>query len=287
MKWSYSRLSSFDDCKYGWMTRYIAYNKKLDAIYQKIMSRMKERFDEATYEKILQHTAVRIKPEPHFFSTYGRFIHHVMERYLSGEIKREELVPYFLDHYDEQVQGAAPSKKVEENFFNSSLSYLENIDFPYAPPDIIGVEKKVTFQIGQYDFTGFIDVLAATSGLRIIDHKSHGLRHRSHRKFQTEYDKELDRYLRQLNLYAIPIKEEYGVWPEALEFNCYRHGRFISEPFSEERLEDVKQWALDKIGEIEKERWFEANPDYFRCEYICDTADSCPFRAKNAKRKSA
>lgn len=288
MLWSYSRLSSFDDCKYGWFVRYIAYNKKLDQVYRKVMEWMKERLDDETYQKVLEHTAVRIKPEPHFFSTYGRFMHHVLEQYLSQALKKEELVPYFLDHYDEKVVGKPPSKKVEDNFFNNSLSYLENIDFPYDIKDIVAVEKEVHFMIGPYNFVGFIDVLAEENGLHIADHKSHGLRFRSNRKFQTEYDKELDRYYRQPYIYSIPIKEEYGKWPATLDFNCYRHGRFIAEAFDEERLEQVKQWVLDRIEEIKNEREFEPDPEFFRCTYICDTAESCPFRAKNSRRyKSA
>ena len=69
MLWSYSRLSSFDDCKYGWFVRYIAYNKELDQVYRKVMEWMKKRLDDETYQKVLEHTAVRIKPDPHFFST--------------------------------------------------------------------------------------------------------------------------------------------------------------------------------------------------------------------------
>ena len=142
--------------------------------------------------------------------------------------------------------------------------------------------------IGPYNFVGFIDVLAEENGLHIADHKSHGLRFRSNRKFQTEYDKELDRYYRQPYIYSIPIKEEYGKWPATLDFNCYRHGRFIAEAFDEERLGQVKQWALNRIEEIKKERGFEPDPEFFRCTYICDTAESCPFRAKNTRRyKSA
>ena len=142
MLWSYSRLSSFDDCKYGWFVRYIAYNKELDQVYRKVMEWMKKRLDDETYQKVLEHTAVRIKPEPHFFSTYGRFMHHVLEQYLSQALKKEELVPYFLDNYDDQVVGKAPSKKVEDSFFNNSLSYLENIDFPYDIKDIVATEKE-------------------------------------------------------------------------------------------------------------------------------------------------
>ena len=219
MLWSYSRLSSFDDCKYGWFLKYIKHAPK---------------------------------GEPHFFSTYGSFCHDVLEKYLSGELTKDELVPYFLEHYDEKVEGRAPSKKVEENFFNSSLAYLEEIDFPFK--DIEATDK------------------------------SHGLRPRSGRKVQTEYDKELDQYLRQQYLYAIPIYDETGEYPQTISFNCYRHGRFITEQFDPERMEKVRKWAADKIEEIRNEKDWEANPEEFRCTFICDCADNCPYKAEYKRR---
>lgn len=254
MEWSYSRLASFDDCPYGWLLKYIKRVNRDDP------------------------------GPPHFFATYGTFMHEILEKYLSGEMKREELVPYFLDNYDECVVGETPSEKVRSGFFQKALSYLENIEFPFD--DVIDTEKEVRFVLGGYRFVGYIDVLARKGkGLHIIDHKSHGLRPRSGRRYQTEYDKELDRYLRQQYLYAIPIKEETGNYPKTISFNCYRHDRFITEKFDPEALHNTKMWALGKIEEIKQERDWEAKPDDFRCKYICDVAHHCEHCKLCSKRR--
>lgn len=243
MEWSYSRLTSFEDCKYRWLLQYILKKKRGD---------------------------------PQFFSTYGTFMHDILERYLSGRLKKEELVPHFLEHYDEQVVGEAPSPKIADNFFNHALTYLQTIDFPYQ--DIVSTEKKVKFKVDDYNFVGYIDVLARRGkGYHIVDHKSHGLLPRTNRRFQTVSDKELDKYLRQQYLYAIPIKEEYGSFPKTLNFNCYRHGRFITERFNIDRLEQTKQWVRDQISEIMHEQDWDANPEPFKCNFICDMKDHCRF----------
>lgn len=243
MEWSYSRLSSFESCRYGWLLKYVFHRKS---------------------------------KTPHFFSTYGTFLHSILEQYLSGKLARDDLVPYYLEHYDDEVCGEAPSEKVEKGFFNNALAYLEHIDFPFK--DIIETEKKVRFEIGGYHFVGYIDVLARQGkSLHIIDHKSHGLRNRSGRKIQTEYDKELDRYLRQQYLYAIPIREEFGKFPKTISFNCYRHGRFITEKFDPYFLANTKKWVMDQISLIKAERNWEASPDKFRCKFICDVADYCKY----------
>lgn len=241
MVWSYSRLTSFEDCPYRWYLQYILRKPR---------------------------------GEPQFFATYGTFMHSVMEQYLSGKLSREELVPYFLENYDEQVSGTAPSKKIRDNFFTSALTYLQNFNFPYK--DNIAVEKRVSFQIDGYQFIGFIDVLSETGKqLHITDHKSHGLLPRSGRKFPTKYDRELDDYLRQQYLYSIPVKDEYGRYPKTLNFNCYRHGRFITEQFDPLKLHEVKQWAVNSIERIKNERDWEPNPDAFKCNFICDMRGQC------------
>lgn len=243
MEWSYSRLTSFEDCKYRWFLQYI-----------------------------------KRKPrgKPQFFATYGTFMHEILENYLSGNLPREELVPYFLDKYDESVVGTAPNQKISTNFFNSALAYLRTIDFPFSSNEIVETEKEVRFEIGGYRFVGYIDVLAKRGkSFHIVDHKSHGLMPRTNRKYQTASDKELDQYLRQQYLYALPIREQLGSFPKTLSFNCYRHGRFITEKFDFNVMEQTKQWAVDRITEIMKEQDWDASPDLFKCNYICDMKDHC------------
>lgn len=247
--WSYSRLTSFGDCKYRWFLQYVLKQKR---------------------------------GEPQFFATFGTYIHEILEQYLSGKLQKEDLEVYYLDNYDERVKGDAPTEKIASNFFSSGLDYLKNVDFPFQ--NIVEVEKEVHFCVGNYPFVGYIDVLAMKGKqYHIVDHKSHGLRHRSGRKFQTSYDKELDQYLRQQYLYSIPIHDEFGRYPKTLNFNCYRHGRFISEPFDYDKLEETKRWALNRIKEIKCEEEWDANPDAFVCNFICDMRENCQYRARYRK----
>lgn len=246
MNWSYSRLSSFDDCKYGWYLKYIKHVNS---------------------------------GQPKFFATYGSFVHKVLELYLSGKLTKDQVVDYYIEHYDDAVKGSAPSEKIETGFFERSLQYLQTIDFPFH--NIIATEKQVHFEVDGYKFVGFIDVLAQTGKrLHMVDHKSHGLRNRSGRKFQTQYDKELDRYLRQQYLYSIPIKEQYGKYPATLNFNCYRFNRFITQKFNPDSLNNVKYWAVGQINAIREQREWQPNPDPFRCTYICDSSQHCQFCQK-------
>lgn len=241
--WSYSRLSSFYSCKYGFYLSYI----------------------------------LHIKPEKrNFFSDYGIFIHKILEMYYNGELKSNELLNYFLIHYHDEVIGKAPSEKILEGYITQAIKYFNT--FKPDDEEILGVEKRVSFSVDGRQFVGFIDKVSESCGdLIVTDNKSHNLKCRSKRAKPTKTDMELDEYLRQLYLYSIPIKEEYGKYPKFLVFNCFRSQTKIVEPFSERALDEAKQWALNTISLIREESGWMPEIDFFKCKYICDHSDECEY----------
>lgn len=242
MQWSFSRLSAFDDCPYRFYLTYIDKAPKKDR----------------------------------FFSDYGSFVHSIIEKYLRGELKREDLVTYYILNFREQVKTKAPTQQVFKNYFEQGIDYFMEIPSPKTTP--IGVEKDIEFFLNGKKFVGFIDVVSKDEDeINIVDHKSRNLKPRGKSKKPTLTDKELDKYLRQLYIYSIPIKEEFGVYPKNLIFNCFRTRKLIVEPFSEETLETVKNWATSLIETIREESDWEPNIDDFKCKNICSVSDSCEY----------
>ena len=136
----------------------------------------------------------------------------------------------------------------------------------------------MNFSIGDNNFAGIIDCVAKDeSGIVIVDNKSRALKPRSGRKKPTKADVELDEYLRQLYFYSIPIKDTFHSFPKRLEFNCFRTGQLISEPFCEEELERVKQWAKDRIAIITENEEWSPKIDFWKCRYLCDMCDECEY----------
>lgn len=220
-----------------------------------------------------------IKPHPHrrqFFSDYGSFVHEIIAKYLTGELQRGELAAEYMSEFLNQVKGVAPNPKIFKSYFEQGYNYLTSIDFPYKNP--LAVETKYEFYIDGKPFVGIVDCVAEDDGeLVILDNKSRALSHRSKRAKPTQADNELDHYLRQLYLYSIPIREQYGKYPERLEFNCFRVGKHISEKFKPERFEEVKQWALNLISQIEDNDDWRPHVEFWQCRYICDLGDSCEY----------
>lgn len=250
MVWSYSRVKSFEDCPYRWYLRYI---KKLHS-------------------------------KSGFFAEYGSFMHKLIELFLIGEKTKKQVCDIYIREFKEHVKGRAPNPKIFGSYYSDGIRYLRTMEPP--PLRIIAVEKKVEFDIDGVPFIGYIDLLGENvDGYYVIDHKSRKLKQRSNRVKPTKDDETLDDYLRQLYLYSRPLYEEYGKYPEALCFNCFRTNSLVKEPFNEEKYEEAKRWLLNSIEKIRDESDFKPNMDYFKCTNLCEMRDSCDYYKLNFKKK--
>lgn len=249
MTWSYSRISSFEDCPYRWYLKYLR----------------------------------GLRGGRRFFSDYGSFMHKTIEKYLTGSLPKSELVPYYLTNFAQEVRPPAPSYAVFCSYFEQGLQYLRREELlPYREPLV--VEQKFSFDIDGLQLVGIVDLLARDGALVLVDNKSRALKPRSGKSKPTKADEELDAYLRQLYLYSVPIKHRFGEYPARLEFNCFRTGQLISEPFDPEKLEEAKRWALDRIQTITDNEDWSPNIEFFKCRYICELSDECEFFQLNARR---
>lgn len=246
MTWSYSRIRCFEDCPYKFFLTYI-----------------------------------KCYPdERRFFASFGSFIHAILASYLSGELRKDELAQYYVSNFQREVEGKAPNDKVFASYFGGGYEYLKNC--PLSPESTIAVELPVDFELNGHSFTGFVDYIRREDGLLILgDHKSRALKPRSKRKKPTQSDKELDRYYEQLYLYCKPVYELYGRFPDFLEFNCFRTGTVISEPFSEDKYNAV----LQEFGEqpeiiADNENW-RPSLEFFKCKYLCGRNTVCDYYQMN------
>lgn len=247
MTWSYSRLTSFSECRYKWLLTYLYRDERGNPL----------------------------KRQSGFFAEYGSYMHSIMQMYLSGELKREELSIFYISHFAENVRAKAPNIKIFQTYYQQGFFYLDNIAFPNRK--IIGVEEPINFQFANKPWIGYIDVISSDGKLILTDHKSRTLKPRTKRSKPTKSDIELDEYFRQLYVYSAGVKDKYGCYPDALEFNCFRSQTIIQEPFQKKRLDEVEVWAENEIERITcNDNWI-ATPDYWRCHYLCDVCKECEF----------
>lgn len=77
--------------------------------------------------------------------------------------------------------------------------------------------------------------------------------------------------------YSSFVRDQYGVFPSQLCFNCFRNGTFIAEPFFMERYEAALMWVSDMVAMIEDEKDFRPNLEYFKCRYLCEMNNQCDY----------
>lgn len=242
MTWSYSRIICYEQCRYKWFCKYI----------------------------------LNMEENPRFYTSYGSFMHKLLEQYYKGELSKHDMKAKFLVDFSKEVQGQRPSERAVENYINRGIQYLD--EFKPFPFNMVDVEMKVDYKINGIPFIGYIDYLGERDGeYYIVDNKSRELKPRSGRKKPTKKDEELDEMLVQLYLYAGAIKQIYGKFPKSLCFNCFKNNVFIEEPFIEKKYEEAVKWAIDSINYILSTEDFNPNIEYFGCVHLCGLTEECEY----------
>lgn len=249
MIWSYSRVKAFDMCPYGWYLKYI----------QKLPSKEL------------------------FFSSYGGFVHELLERYYKGELGKNQLLYHYLTGFRSNITGYAPNPQVYKTYFQNGVDYFKN--FEPLPYKISGIEEEIEGEIDGIRFKGIIDCRAEDeSGTIIIDNKSRSLKPRSNKPKPLKTDLELDQYLVQLYLYGQLISSKYQTPISCLGFNCFRcKPPLIIEPYVQEKADLAVKWLKDNVTRITKETEFSPDIEFFKCKHLCDMQDHCEYFQMNSR----
>lgn len=239
--WSHSRITLYEQCPYAFALKYI-YNDD--------------------------------RGQTNFYAGFGSYMHRIHELFYTGVLKREELLQYYIEHFDEVGNHKGRSK-----YFVEGLNYFEG-GMSIIPSSVVGVEQRINFKVGEYDFTGIIDLLYRNEDgtLTICDHKSHPLQPRSNRKKPTASDKELDEYLKQLYLYAHGVHQLGLGSVGVLQFNCFRVMSTVENIYSKEKEEEAVEWAVNTIKNIESADEFPPFDDWFYCHNLCDHREVCEYK---------
>lgn len=241
--WSYSRLKKYEDCKYAW---YLTYMENCE--------------DEGL-----------------FFSQYGSFIHDLYCKVLMGELPSERAYETYLSEFREKVSAPAPTPAIFSKYFSDGLMATKKMnDFYFkiiSEFEIMGVEIKVDFNFGDKNFVGFIDLLLKDEkgNYIIVDHKS--------KTIKPKETKVIDKYTRQLYVYAEAVKQKYGKYPKELWLHCFRNEEndIIKTPFDLEKLPQTAKIFNEMINEIANTEKWTPNINPFYCKNLCGCNKYCDY----------
>lgn len=211
---------------------------------------------------------------PGYFSQFGQLMHSLLQEYFEGKLPSFLLASEWQSRYDSAVTVPAPAFPTgfgEKNYL-AALDYLNNFTGLPDNLEVLTVEKKFVLNISGYQVSGIADLVLRnkeTGGIIIWDHKT---------KSDNSIKKELQTYRKQLYLYAMWVKEEFGIWPESLAFNMVKSNRLIEETFDLAMVDITRDWILAGIKDIEAADIFElwsSNVSSYFCRQICGVNLSC------------
>ena len=251
-RYSFSKLNAWWTCPYGFYQRYIEHKPGIG----------------------------------NAFSSYGTFVHGLMEQYAKGEIALDDLPSIYAWQFDTAVPEKFPYNKyadLRNSYYRQGLSFLSSFK-GYDKYQILGAEDSFDLPIDDWKFTGIVDLVFIDENERLIirDYKS---------KASFKNPNEQHSYARQLYLYSLYIKEKYGKYPDELQFLMFRKQ---TEPlrinFKEEDLHEAVDWARDTVRIIRNAFDYPARCEEFYSQNLCNHREYCPLRivpSHPARRRKA
>lgn len=262
MKWSYSRLTCFEHCKYEFFLNYIV---KDDEEYL---------------------------AEGNYYAEVGSFVHEILEKIFKGELSPDEASEYYVTHYDDNVFYKARESTMEKTY-EACADYFANVDFSWLNDyEILGVEKSINYKLCDYNFVGFIDLLLRDKSdgkIIIVDNKSSEYPFRKDGKVKAKLKDTFDKYKKQMYLYAHAVESEYGELPKELWWNHFKDcGQISKIPFLYNEYIASIDWILNTINKIEAEENYssvieecscndELAKEYFYCNNLCSFRHCCEY----------
>ena len=151
--YSYSQLSSFNECKFGF------YLQRIE----------------------------KVPTVSNGFSEQGTLIHDILEKWAKGELARDELETEYIRRYPEEVVTAFPrmlaARGYTEKTYDQGLMYFRFFD-EFKGYKVVSAEEKFIIDLPIKDgstrpFVGIVDLVLrdeSTGGLVVCDHKSKSLK---------------------------------------------------------------------------------------------------------------
>lgn len=241
-QYSFSKLSSWWTCPYGYYQRYIENKPGIG----------------------------------NAFSSFGTLVHSLMEQYAKGEVEVWDLPKLYEWQFESAVPEKFPYNKyvdLRESYYSQGMNFLRNFS-GYDKCKILGVEEKFEVPIDDWRFVGIIDLIFEDEygNLIIRDYKS---------KASFKNDAERHKYARQLYLYSLHVKENYGRYPDELQFLMFRkHDAPLQIRFSEEDLNEAVKWAKETVRDIRSAFDYPPTCDEFYGQNLCNYRDQCEMKIK-------
>lgn len=248
--YSFSSVSSFNTCKYGFKLAYIDAEER----------------------------------ENNAFAEYGTLIHSALEKYFKKELERKDLINYYKDNYDDFVKTNWPNYPagMSDGYYNDGLSFFEyfqeNNLYDRDLYDIIIIEGMVISEHFGFKLVVKPDLVLRekeTGKTFLIDYKTSKLR-------GGKYDeKKINEYKKQFYLYSYFLYKEMEIEVNEIVVWFIRNMKEYKIKIDHSEVLSTLDWFENTIKEISEENIFLANntkDNKYFCDNLCSFRSKCEFR---------
>lgn len=246
-EWSFSRIETFSTCPYCFYLQYIQGNKSRES----------------------------------FFGQYGGFVHEILEDFNKGKLFAFELVTKYKEEYNDKIT-AFITDKISKNYYDKGYEFFENFEEPDY--EVLCSEGEYKFKIGEYNFTGKIDVETENA---IVDYKTKkGSAYKRKPKNNPDIREMMDgRFIdlsqfKQLYIYCVPYYNKHGRYPKKLVLEMVKENDRYELEFNMDDFELCKKLLVDEIHKIYGTTKFIKNENEFWCNNICGQRFNCKFEGE-------
>lgn len=249
--YSYSSVSNFENCKYGFKLTYI------DALPRK----------------------------NNFFAEFGLLVHECFEKYFLGEVDAFDLPSYYEDNFDQIVKTPPPPYPLNmlETYKAKCLEYFNNFSIERDDYEVILVEDKIEFSINGVAYVAKPDLVLKnkkTGRISMVDYKTSNPFWFDKKKGKEVIDNaKIAGYHKQTYMYTYALKIGRNIQADEITLLFPRAGREITIPWEEEKEKEVIDWLTKTVEKIKNEEEFPYNNSsaYF-CDNLCSVRAYCEYR---------
>jgi hypothetical protein len=245
MKFSYSNVNSFTNCKYGCKLTYLD---------------VKDRGQ-------------------NFYSEFGSFVHLALEKFFKGELESFELADYYKSNYSENVKSKLPKflQNSAQGCYDKGLYFFENFTFDKDKYEILHIEDGINTEKDGIKVIVKPDLILRDKTNKkyvLYDYKT------SDPYKNGKLDKKkIEEYLNQMYLYCYFMWMEKQIAIDKIMIWFIKPNEVMEFNFDPMKAQEVYEWFIDGVNNIKNEEDFEANnSNKFFCNILCSVSDFCEFK---------
>ncbi len=246
MRFSYSNLNTFENCRYAWLLTYI---------------QCEERNNNA-------------------FGQYGSFIHTILEKFFRNELEVWELLNYYKDNYNDYVTLYFPPypKGMGEKYYEDGLLFFENFEFDKTNYEVVSIEEEINTKFYDTSFIVKPDIVLKNKkngNLVLLDYKTKKLK-------DSKYDNvTIEVYRHQMEIYAYFLWQERNIEINKIFIWFVRNNKFHEIEVNPLKISETLSWMEETINAIKLEKEWSPNllpKNKYFCQNLCSVSLFCKYK---------